>query len=154
MSTAKRFWKGMAYRFLRINRFNVGKNPVQTLNDRLYDLLTKERRSNSAIESLHFVIDGIESGDLKECPKCKELKPLSDFENKTLASGRSRFCAACRPKPSLGHRQARTVAQTTPAIYSAKKCPRCNSAMVMRHGRRGRFWGCTKFPYCRGTLPA
>jgi very-short-patch-repair endonuclease len=146
--------EGYGYRFLRINRFNVGKNPVQTLNDRLCALLTKERRSNSALESLHSVIDGIESGDLKECPKCKELKPLSDFENKALASGRSRFCAACRPKPSHGHRQAKTVVQSAPTIYSAKKCPRCNSAMVMRHGRRGRFWGCTKFPYCRGTLPA
>lgn len=144
--------EGYGYRFLRINRFSVGKNPVQTLSDRLYELLTKEKRNNSAIESLHSVIDGIESGDLKDCPKCKELKPLSDFENKALASGRSRFCAACRPKPSLGHRQARTVAQTAPSIFSAKKCPRCSSPMVMRNGRRGRFWGCTKFPYCRATV--
>jgi AAA domain/Topoisomerase DNA binding C4 zinc finger len=143
--------EGYGYRFLRINRFNAGKNPIQTLSDRLYELLTKDRQRNSAVKAVHSVIDGIENGDLKECPRCKELKPLGDFENKALVSGKSRFCAACRPKQSLGHRQAKTVAQSVPSIFSAKNCPRCSSPMVMRRSRRGRFWGCTKFPYCRAT---
>lgn len=35
-------------------------------------------------------------------------------------------------------------------------CPRCASVMVMRTARRGRnagaeFWGCSKYPACRGT---
>ena len=30
-------------------------------------------------------------------------------------------------------------------------CPRCNSEMVLRNGRRGKFYGCPRFPYCRGT---
>lgn len=30
-------------------------------------------------------------------------------------------------------------------------CPRCNSAMVLRDGRRGQFYGCSTFPRCRGT---
>jgi len=35
-------------------------------------------------------------------------------------------------------------------------CPRCGSAMVLRTARRGansgnQFWGCTKFPTCKGT---
>ncbi|MCD4741115.1 MAG: restriction endonuclease [Desulfobacteraceae bacterium] len=40
---------------------------------------------------------------------------------------------------------------------SAKKCPKCGNAMVLRQAKRGQnagqqFWGCSKFPKCRGTL--
>lgn len=34
---------------------------------------------------------------------------------------------------------------------NALSCPRCNSAMVLRNGRRGQFYGCSQFPRCRGT---
>jgi hypothetical protein len=30
-------------------------------------------------------------------------------------------------------------------------CPRCNSPMVIRIGRKGKFFGCSSFPHCRGT---
>ncbi len=37
-------------------------------------------------------------------------------------------------------------------------CPRCGSAMLRREARKGAqagqlFWGCPKFPECRGTRP-
>jgi len=31
------------------------------------------------------------------------------------------------------------------------RCPKCGSIMVIRKGVHGEFWGCTKFPNCRGT---
>jgi ssDNA-binding Zn-finger/Zn-ribbon topoisomerase 1 len=31
------------------------------------------------------------------------------------------------------------------------QCPRCNSPMVLRHGKCGRFYGCSRYPECRGT---
>jgi ssDNA-binding Zn-finger/Zn-ribbon topoisomerase 1 len=30
-------------------------------------------------------------------------------------------------------------------------CPECNSKMVSRKGQFGTFWGCSKYPDCRGT---
>lgn len=30
-------------------------------------------------------------------------------------------------------------------------CPRCDSKMVLRNGRNGKFYGCSKFPKCKGT---
>jgi len=30
-------------------------------------------------------------------------------------------------------------------------CPRCSSQMVLRSGTRGHFYGCSRFPRCRGT---
>lgn len=30
-------------------------------------------------------------------------------------------------------------------------CPRCGMMMKQRTGRRGFFWGCIRYPACRGT---
>jgi len=30
-------------------------------------------------------------------------------------------------------------------------CPTCKGKMVKRDGKRGKFWGCTNYPDCRGT---
>ncbi len=32
-------------------------------------------------------------------------------------------------------------------------CPLCNSAMLIRWGKRGRFLSCEKYPDCKGILP-
>ena len=44
---------------------------------------------------------------------------------------------------------------TSPNVQS-QTCPRCGSRMITRTARRGsnagnRFWGCTRFPICKGT---
>jgi ssDNA-binding Zn-finger/Zn-ribbon topoisomerase 1 len=31
------------------------------------------------------------------------------------------------------------------------KCPQCGSDMALREGYKGKFYGCTKFPGCKGT---
>lgn len=41
----------------------------------------------------------------------------------------------------------RRTATTTAAL----SCPRCHSTMVRRSSRHGLFWGCSRFPNCRGT---
>jgi DNA-binding helix-hairpin-helix protein with protein kinase domain len=78
---------------------------------------------------------------------------------------------ATPPKPSPGTRSTgappfhRTPVSSTPSPGSgssatgAKSCPRCGSAMVRRLARRGRnagnyFWGCSRYPSCRGTRNA
>lgn len=144
--------EGYGNRFLRINRFNVGKNPVQTLNQRLFDLLGNGENHNSAIESIQSAIEGLQNGELKECPKCKELRPITDFENKSLASGYSRFCAACRTTPVSRLKRSKKASVSTPASDVGKKCPRCGSRMDLRTGRYGKFYGCSRFPYCKGTV--
>jgi HJR/Mrr/RecB family endonuclease len=34
---------------------------------------------------------------------------------------------------------------------SVNGCPKCGSQMRLKHGWRGTFWGCSKYPACRGT---
>ncbi|MGH8154031.1 MAG: topoisomerase DNA-binding C4 zinc finger domain-containing protein, partial [Rhodanobacteraceae bacterium] len=45
------------------------------------------------------------------------------------------------------------VAQSHPAVPD---CPKCGTPMIKRNNRRTRdvFWGCPKYPSCRGTRPA
>jgi DNA-binding helix-hairpin-helix protein with protein kinase domain len=58
---------------------------------------------------------------------------------------------------SLGAARSRQPAPTRPAATNnSPLCPRCSSPMVLRVARRGRnvggsFWGCSRFPVCRGT---
>ena len=33
----------------------------------------------------------------------------------------------------------------------APRCPRCNALMILRKGVYGKFYGCSRFPNCRGT---
>lgn len=37
------------------------------------------------------------------------------------------------------------------ATLSTPDCPDCHGPMVSRKSARGVFWGCAKFPTCRGT---
>jgi ssDNA-binding Zn-finger/Zn-ribbon topoisomerase 1 len=32
------------------------------------------------------------------------------------------------------------------------KCPKCKNDMILRDGRNGKFYGCTTYPECRGTV--
>ena len=56
---------------------------------------------------------------------------------------------------------SRTSARTPspPASVTAYSCPKCGSRMVKRTARRGynagsQFWGCSRYPSCKGTRPA
>jgi restriction system protein len=40
------------------------------------------------------------------------------------------------------------------AIAPPPSCPRCSSAMVQRQSKHGQFWGCSRYPGCRGTRTA
>jgi restriction system protein len=56
-----------------------------------------------------------------------------------------------QPMPPTGRSTTATQPQTSPS------CPKCGSAMVIRHATKGAhagstFWGCSRFPGCRGIL--
>lgn len=45
------------------------------------------------------------------------------------------------------------AAAPEPRAPTPRGCPRCDAPMVERTGPRGRFFGCSAFPRCRGTAP-
>lgn len=59
------------------------------------------------------------------------------------------------PQQSLKPLRAVTPTPTPPpsatGVHSVPNCPRCGAPMRLRSGRYGRFWGCSRYPGCRGT---
>ncbi len=140
------------YKFLRINRFNVGEDPIATLNERIERLVKDEPTTNPLLNNIHETIEGLQNGNVKECPKCKELRTMQEFRDPSLITGYGRFCHECKNIRIV--ERAAVVAAKPPPVLSDKICPRCNARMILRNGRRGKFYGCSRFPYCRGTREA
>lgn len=48
---------------------------------------------------------------------------------------------------------ARLLALATEGDWTTPTCPQCGDKMTARESARGAFWGCRRFPGCRGRLP-
>lgn len=137
------------YRFLRINKFNIGSNPIAVLNERITSLVKNNVEKNNILNQIHETVENLQNGSMKECPKCKEVRDFKDFRDPDLTTGYGRFCMHCKGY-TLVERPVTNMSNTDP---SDKNCPICNSRMILRSGRYGKFYGCSRFPYCRGTQP-
>ncbi len=139
--------EGYGYKFLRINKFNSGEKPVETLDERIGRLLKNRESANPLLTNIHETIEGLQNGDMKECPKCKDVKSINDFKDSSLITGYGRFCRDCKGKRVYSSSTANKPAP----VLTDKDCPRCSSQMILRTGKYGKFYGCSRFPYCRGT---
>ncbi len=88
--------EGYGYKFLRINKFNVGNYPIKTLNDRIENLINEGADKNSLMSSIYETIEGLHNGKMKECPKCKKIRNIEDFKDPSLITGYGRFCKFCK----------------------------------------------------------
>ena len=78
-----------------------------------------------------------------------------------FAEGREIELVACDQLLAMvreQHSQPSPAKAAKPTAATAPSCPQCNSPMVLRTARRGAqagssFWGCPKYPACRGTRP-
>jgi len=137
------------YKFLRINKFNIGNDPISTLNNRIGALVKNGVEKNNVINHIHNTIEGLQNGDMKECPKCKEIRDYKDFRDPDLITGYGRFCCHCKGYTLV--EKPKSDKKKDEPTFSEKLCPKCGSRMILRTGRYGKFYGCSKFPYCRGT---
>jgi hypothetical protein len=55
------------------------------------------------------------------------------------------------PRPSRAPRLATSTPSLVTATSGTPTCPRCGSPMRHRSGRYGQFWGCSRYPRCKGT---
>jgi len=144
------------YEFIRLNRFNVGNNPVEYINDKIEKLINGSMIANSAGHDIDAIIRGqaigLFNGDLKECQSCGNVIPVAEFKDSTLRSGVGRVCKDCKDKKALLKAPKKNKKPTE--YLTGQPCPRCGRKMVLRNGRFGQFYGCSGFPYCKHTQPA
>ena len=138
------------YKFLRINKFNIGNNPISTLNDRIDILVKNVVETNDIISHIHNTIESLQNGEMKECPKCKKIRDFKDFIDPNLITGYGRFCRYCKGYTSE-EKPAYDNIKTDDTVINDKTCPICGSKMILRKSCVGPFYGCSKFPYCQGT---
>ena len=87
----------------------------------------------------------------------EEAKAFARGRNVTLIAGDELLALLEQAKDSAGAREGR---RATPDMSArTPPCPVCGSEMVKRTARKGanagaQFWGCAKYPACRGTRPA
>jgi hypothetical protein len=96
---------------IRLNKYNLGKDPVATINTLLRDRLdgmTNGRRPHELVtklaEKTNEIEEGLRSGDYKRCKRCDRDLPLEMFRDSSAKSGFGRFCRECKltAKPAYG----------------------------------------------------
>ena len=136
------------YKFIRINKFNVGDNPIKTLNDRLVELVNeKDTYEETFKDKITSQVQDLNNGRKKECPKCKRILDIEEFKDSNLVSGIGKICKECKSTNSL-HKHKSTLKKEK---NLTNRCPICGRQLTIRTGRYGRFYGCTGYPYCKYT---
>lgn len=89
-----------------------------------------------------------------------EAKAFADGRNVQLVDGTKLFAMIKQVKQSQGTKQPATAAPVPvkEPVAAQHACPQCGAGMVKRTARKGgntavEFWGCSKFPACRGVRP-
>jgi hypothetical protein len=93
--------EGYGYHFLRINRFNAGKDPIKTLNGRLWRLcqgVWSSRGNHVLVDELKGTAEALKTGQKKICYSCNEIRDDGDFDDVKAVSGRSRKCKMCKAR--------------------------------------------------------
>jgi hypothetical protein len=88
---------------IRLNRFNLGKDPVGTIDRLLRDRLEGMRNGRGlhdvvvkTVEAVGEIEEGLKSGGYKRCKKCDRDLPIAMFKNSSSKSGIGRYCNECR----------------------------------------------------------
>lgn len=102
------------YKFLRINRFNIGDDPINELSNRLVELVKDAFSSDESSELISSIIDDAESigdGSKKKCSRCEEIHDIDSFWDKGLKGGQGaygRVCLICKASVSPGKSKRRS----------------------------------------------
>lgn len=89
------------YKFLRINRFNIGKEPSQTISERLFRLVELHFKDNTnvLVRNLQTQANSLIDKTARQCPKCLQIKQQEDFYDATLKGGEGSYgrnCMVCK----------------------------------------------------------
>jgi very-short-patch-repair endonuclease len=90
------------YKFIRINRFNLGKDPIDTLDKRIRSLIKDvdvEYSPPLLIEEYKNLQSDLQKGDAKVCPECNHVRAKQMYFDSQLQNGKGgfgRICMECK----------------------------------------------------------
>ena len=133
---------------VQCKNWKSSKVGVTTVRE-LFGVMTAEVASGGVVVcSGHYTNDAIEFA---------KGKPISLVDGVAL----SRLIDIVQKSPKI---QASRIgdnqkSETFQPVVNSTACPICNSPMALRTAKRGKnagqsFWGCSRYPECRGTRPA
>ena len=144
-------------------RITSGLSELETLSTKAFERIkAKDPSIISAAEAISQAIADLKFLGLNVPqvsfwpPQTGGSIPLASFPSvsrqPTSNSGTPFTTQGTPPRPQT------TAQSPTAAKQAVPSCPQCGSTMVRRVAKRGAragkpFWGCSKFPRCRGTLP-
>lgn len=121
---------------------------VQVLEEFYREFESAYQKAKTEMESLKP--KPIETEEI--CPECG-----SKLLIRTGRYGQFYSCSAfpkCRYTRPLAEAREGQAESASPAasIEAEQLCPKCGSAMKLRRGRFGAFYGCTRYPDCNGII--
>ena len=142
---------------------------VRQFYDPLYESITKALNENCPECGSPLILQNSYFGSYLACSneKCEYRKNLGEKEldekcpvcGKPLIEKLGRYgrFIGCSGYPDCKYikkvKKESAEGESKEVEYGEKPCPLCGSRMILRHSRTGRFYGCEKYPDCKGIRP-
>jgi very-short-patch-repair endonuclease len=93
------------YKVIRLNKFNIGKDPIKTISDKIEDHInqdtgTYDALTSDVIDSTKIAHNGLQNGTYKVCKKCNSSLPIEKFLDHKAKTGIGRLCNNCKSSNS------------------------------------------------------
>ena len=148
------------YKMLRLNKFNIGNDPVYFLNSQIKKILEEYEDKGDAlvktvIEDATSAFEGLKTGTYRICKKCDKNKPTTEFMDDNALSGYRRFCSSCS-KP-MHKKSKKKVILSDSKSSETKICPNCSQDFPLsefmdesnKSGKRRLCGACKKISVAR-----
>lgn len=125
----ERILESYGYKTLRINKFNAGMDPIQTLSDRIFELLEEfsdpgDALIKAVLQDTMNAHEGLKLGKIRHCKKCDQNKPIEDFLDASTKRGTKTYCNSCSPIV-LGRKKKSGRGVVGRIDAESKACPTC-----------------------------
>ena len=107
------------YKTIELNKFNIGKDQPQTINDLLSRALEEFEESGDnlikkVLEDSAAAHEGLLTGTYKHCKRCDQNKPIDQFERPGTTRGYGNYCHDCVNPPSSKRRRKNEKVEQLP----------------------------------------
>ncbi len=117
-----------------------GLGTLRSVKPRLDALPVKARSDRALLEALE-----------ERARSERDLLELDVLIPRSTVTLNTALLPQTRPTPVNTPNISTTIPPHTTGTQGVPNCPLCSSPMRRRTGRYGRFWGCSRYPSCRGT---